>query len=385
MLAADRGYVALLRLRGAGPLWLWTSLARLQYGVLPLALLLLLAERRHSFAEAGTTLAGYGLAAGLLGPFRARLADRAGVRRVLVVLAVLLALALTGLTVAADAPLAVTLFLAVLAGSVPPPVGPVMRAAWRRMAGDDQDLLRRAYSFDAVGEEVLYVLGPLVAAAAAASLGPRTAVLGSAGLLVLAAAGTAACLPKGQRPVAPRSRAGSRRRGVAGLAPVAGLGFLLGGLEVAGVAAALAAARPSAAGLPAAAVSVGSVIGGLLYGRRRWPGDHGSQARLLACAAAVAVALAATCTANVDLMVGVLSLAGLFIAPAIVSSYLLADESAAAGSTEATAWVNASFNACLALGSAAAGVVVDAASPRLAMLVLAGVASVVVLVPRPAD
>jgi len=72
MTSHNHAYVDLLKLPGAPPLVAWSSLARLMYGVLPMALLLLLVERRHSYAAAGVALAAYGLTAGLLGPLRAR-------------------------------------------------------------------------------------------------------------------------------------------------------------------------------------------------------------------------------------------------------------------------------------------------------------------------
>ncbi len=196
MSAADRGYVALLRRPGALPLFLWVNLARLVYGALPLVLLLLVAGRRGSYADAGVTLAVFSIP-GFLGPARARLVDRLGARRVLVALALGLFLAVTGLDLLAGGPLVVVLGLALLAGCTPPPVGPLMRAAWRELSGGDPDVLRRAYSLDSVGEDVLFVLGPLVAAAAASTSGASTLVPALAAVLVVAALGIGSCRPVG--------------------------------------------------------------------------------------------------------------------------------------------------------------------------------------------
>lgn len=384
MSAADRGYVALLRRPGALPLFLWVNLARLVYGALPLALLLLVAGRRGSYADAGMTLAVFSIP-GFLGPARARLVDRLGARRVLVALALGLFLAVTGLDLLAGGPLVVVLGLALLAGCTPPPVGPLMRAAWRELSGGDPDVLRRAYSLDSVGEDVLFVLGPLVAAAAASTSGASTLVPGLAAVLVVAALGIGSCRPGRMPPSAPAHAAPALLRDprfLVGLSPVAGLGLLLGGVEIASVAAALAVAGTSLAGVPAAAVSTGSVVGGLLYGSRGLPGSPRAQARWLVCVASGLVALTALGSSVFALLVGGLALAGLCIAPALVCSYLVADAAAPVGSTEATAWVNAAFNVSVGLGTAVAGGLVDATSPEGGMLVVAAAAVGMVLLPR---
>ena len=132
MSAADRGYVALVNSCDVAPLLFWVSIARLMYGVLPLSLLLLLSQARHSYADAGAALAAYGLAAGLLGPARARLCDRRGAHRVVPVLALGLVLAIAVITQVSRAPLPVVVVLALVAGCMAPPVGPLMRMAWRR-------------------------------------------------------------------------------------------------------------------------------------------------------------------------------------------------------------------------------------------------------------
>lgn len=78
------------------------------------------------------------------------------------------------------------------------------------------------------------------------------------------------------------------------------------------------------------------------------------------------------------LLVALLAVAGLTIAPAIVASYLVADQFVPVGSSQATAWVNAAFNTALAGGTSLAGVVVDVASPRAALGSAAAVAAVLV-------
>src|SRR3954452_11887993 len=104
MPTAPGGYSALRYKPNAVPLFGWSVLARFQFGVIPLALLLLLSTERHSYAEDGAVTAGYALSAGLLGPVRSRCADRYGHGRLLVVFAGLNAAGLIVLAVLASAP-----------------------------------------------------------------------------------------------------------------------------------------------------------------------------------------------------------------------------------------------------------------------------------------
>ena len=377
-------YHQLLALPGAAGLVAWTSLARLMYGVLPLAMLLLLVERRHSYAEAGAALAAYGLTAGLLGPVRARLADRLAARWALGVMGASLVIALLGVILAADAPLALLVPLLLLAGSTPPPVGPLMRASWRRLAQGDQALLARAYSFDVVSEDLIFLIGPLLAAPGVAWLGADTVVVGSSLTLLGAAAVLGSLVPRSATAIVRPGPSSGRHVPLwrswiflLGLAPMVALGLLLGSLGIAAVAVVLAAAGTTLAGLPDAVLAVGSVTAGLVFGRRSWPGSPSQQALALVGTCSALVLLAALSTGDLLMMLVVLAGAGLCVSPAIVCAYLIADRAAPMATMEATSWVNSAFNVSLAVGTAGAGVVAQAWSAGAAMATAAIAAGVV--------
>ncbi|MHB8325033.1 MAG: hypothetical protein ACYDHB_11540 [Candidatus Dormibacteria bacterium] len=378
-------YLSLLKLPGASGLFIWASLARLMYGVLPMALLLLLVEQRHSFAQAGAALAAFGLTAGLLGPARARLADRYGPRLALGVMGSALVAALASVIFAAGAPLAILILLALAAGATPPPVGPLMRTGWRRLTGAEDGLLARAYALDVVCEDLLFLAGPLVAAPCVAWSGAGTVVMGSSVTLLIAATTMAARLPAAvperlmecavpvQHPPLWRNPSF-----LLGLGPIVGLGLLLGSLGIAAVAVVLGAAGTALAGVPDAVIAAGSVTSGLIFGRRRWPGSSQQQARALVGTAAALAFLAALLTRAPGVMLLVLAGVGCCVAPVIVCSYLIADGTAPTGGAEATSWVNSALNVSLAAGTAAAGVLVGAWSAGVAMAAAAAVAVLVV-------
>ncbi len=375
MPTADRGYLAVLRRPHAAPLVAWASLARLQFGVLPIATLLLLASTRGSYAEAGAATAAYGLAVGLLMPLRARAADRWGHDRVLVAFSLLNALGIAAVLALASGPLWLLVVVSLAAGSLPAPVGPVVRSSWHDIVGGDDDLLRRAYSFDSVSEEVLYVVGPIVAAAAVAVWGAPAVILASATALVIASIGLTTVL-RGMRSSGderpPRPRVPWRSVAfLLGLLPAIAIGLLLGGLELAAVALIVSLVGEGVAGVPAALISIGSIVGGLVYGRRRWPGTAAVQSVVAVLGAAAAVAVGASVAGTLPAVLAAFLVAGLFVAPAVVASYLVADEAVQGASAESTAWVTAAFNVGTAAGTLMAGFLVDARSPGTAMLALA--------------
>lgn len=175
-------YAAVLRRPGATRAFAAATLSRLSYGTVALALLLTIQRATSSFGVAGSVVAAFGLPSLLL-PYKARLIDRLGRRRVLVPLGVgcaatLLAVAVLAATGTASA--AVYLLLAVAAGVLAPPVGPVMRAVWAALTPEPA-ARQRAYSLDAASEEALFVLGPVL-------VGLLTALVDAWAALVLTAA-----------------------------------------------------------------------------------------------------------------------------------------------------------------------------------------------------
>lgn len=377
---APGGYAALFRIPGLPRVFGWASLARLQFGVIPLVLLLLLAAQRESYAEAGAATAGYALTAGLLGPLRAHSADRWGHGRTLFCLATVNAVALGLVVLLAGAPFVLLMSVAVVAGCFPPPVGPVMRSTWRTLATGSQQL-QTAYSLDTVTEELLFVVGPVVAAVGVAHLDGR-AVLGlSAAALLTAALGLWRSLPSRDSndcaPVEPVPKQPHWRSYVflLGLTPALGSGILLGALDLAAIVAAIRLSGNAAAGLPAAVLSLGSVVGGLAYGRRRWPGRALRQA--IACVGLTAAGAAIMAALVGHLLIFLLAVAftGLFVAPAMIATYLAAEVATSEPTAETTSWVNSAFNVGAAVGTAFAGVLVDQRGPAIAILVGAIVAS----------
>ncbi|MGW0485521.1 MFS transporter [Nonomuraea sp. NPDC003214] len=358
-------YVAVLSHPGAARAFGFALLGRLSYGTVFLSLTLALTATAGSYALAAGVLALFGLAVSVLSPVRAWLVDRYGPRRALPPMAGLYAALLGCLAVLTWQPGAPWWLLAVLAaaaGGCSPPLGPVMRTLWSDLLGD-QRLLQRAYSLDTVAEELLYIAGPLLAGLVSVVVDPAAGVAMSACLVATGtfALVTSPAMRPGAAPAAARRR--ERGPGVRALfTPVvvaAALGLCLGALTLLVVVFAQRQQQPAAVAWVEAALSAGSAAGGLAYGAIAWRASGAVRLRLLAAALGLAVA-AAGAVPNLAGLAGAAAVAGLFVAPALTTAYLLADELAGPRNrTQAGAWVNTAFNAGNSLGTAGAGLVVE--------------------------
>jgi MFS family permease len=246
-------------------------------GMYGLAILLLVRDAHGSFAVAGRVVGAFGVANALGAVAQGRLMDRFGQPAVLRRVAPVHAALLVALVLAADrdAPSWVLAVCAFGAGAFLPQVPAAMRSLWTALV-DDQDLRQTAYALVTIVFEVSVVTAPVVTAAIAAVASPAAAVLtaaavGASGALVFAA--TAASrrwhgTPHEVGPLGPLHARGVRTLFLVLLA----FGTAVGVLQVALPAFAAGRGSAEAGGFYLAAISAGSLVGGLVYGSRRWPG-----------------------------------------------------------------------------------------------------------------
>ena len=158
-----------------------------------------------------------------------------------------------------------------------------------------------------------------------------------------------------------------------------GVGLILGTVEVAVPAIANRQGSVGLAGILLASFAAGSAAGGLLYGRRTW---RSSLAKRLLISVTVMTTLCAVLTTIESVVVLGFGLAavGFFLAPSLVTGYLLADDlTAAEVRTEASSWINTAVNAGAAVTAAMVGFAVDAVQPRLGFIIGAAAALIVLM------
>ncbi|MER6320517.1 MFS transporter [Streptomyces coelicoflavus] len=387
-------YAAVLRVPHARRTFAAALVGRLSYGTVSLALMLSLTRSTGSYAVAGLVMALFGATSVFLSPYRASLVDRHGPRRALLPMALLYAALLCVLAEVCrrpGTPEAVLAVTAALAGACTPPLGPTMRAVWARLL-PDRALLQRAYSLDGVAEELLFVSGPLLVGALVAVAPPVAGVVLSA---VLVAAGTLAFVtspmtaapgPDGRQKndgPAPKGRADGQVRAL--LQPVvvaAAVGVSVSAVDLLVVA--YAGERDLGDGAVAwvlAALSVGSAVGGLVNGAVAWSSP--TRARLPFFAVGLGLCLAAAGLApGLGTLIPAVMCAGLFVAPALTTAYLIADECAAPGfRVRAGAWCNTAVNAGGSAGAAAVGLLVERLPLPVCFAVSGAVAAAAALVP----
>ncbi|MFJ9039628.1 MFS transporter [Streptomyces sp. NPDC102406] len=388
-------YAAVLRTPYALRTFGAALLGRLSYGTVSLSLMLAAEATTGSYAVAGTVMAVFGAASVLLSPLRARFVDRYGPRRALTPMALGYA-ALLGVVAAVTwrpgAPGWLLVALALCAGAATPPLGPTMRAVWSRLLPDKR-LLQRAYSLDGVAEELLFVSGPLLVGVLVLGAPAALGVALSAGLVAVGTLVFVASPPVGSVVLeGPRRRERARVVGRIGhpVAVTLGVGVALGATDLLVLAFAGDRGRADTAAWILAALSAGSAVGGLVNGAVEWRIPARSRLTLLTFGLAAALGAAALAPGLLALAAAV-ACVGLFVAPALTTAYLIADEAVDPGlRTQAGAWVNTAVNAGSSGGTAGVGLLVGHlplsvcfAAAATAPL-LAGLATTVRRAPRPA-
>jgi predicted MFS family arabinose efflux permease len=358
-------YRAVLALPHARRLFAAALAPRLCYGIVGLPLLFSIQNDSGSIASAGLAVSAFGLAVALPGPARARLVARWPAA--LTVLACCYATALSVIAIACSlhVPAPVVIGLALAAGLCPPPVGPVMRAYWTRIA-PDESARQRALSLDGAAESTVFALGPplsgaLIAACSAPVVLAGCAALAATGSLLFTAAAKAIA-PSAAGELGVRGGAESFR--IRGLLPFLGLtAVAAAAIAVADITAA-AAWGAASTGLLTALLPIGGVLGGLAYGRRQWRVPVIRRPLVVAALLAACYALPALAFGRPSAAIALFA-AGACADILLVTVYQLAD------GMVAQAWASTAYNLGSALGTAAGGALAARLGPQAAFAIVA--------------
>lgn len=374
---ADRiSYRQVLRTPGVLRVFLPGLLGRLSLAMIGLALLLAVVDATGSFAIAGLLTGAFGLANVIASPWRARLVDRWGQRRILNLLSATNAAALCMLAALLSQGVDTVLVLgttAILIGLSTPPLGAAMRVLWASVTPAGPIRIR-AYSVDAVAEELTFTTGPVAIAAIIAATSPLAGLLVTAALVLTGTIGMTSGPVSAHHTGAAHRLASKdkplRQKGfIPNLIILLGVGIVLGAIEVAVPATADRGTSVTLAGSLLSAFAAGSAIGGLLYGQRTWHSSLGTRLVVLCAlmsAGTIALAFAASILATALILIAV----GFFLAPSLITGYLVADSiTAPAARTEASSWINTSVNLGASLSAAATGLIIDQSSPAAALTI----------------
>jgi MFS family permease len=337
-------------------------LARIPVTAIPLALILLAREGGRSYAFAGIATGAYTVSLALTAPVLGRLADRFGTRPVLAIggplcAAALLVLAAGGVTM----PGAAFVALAIVAGAVLPPLGPLARSLFPRML--QSPAVERLYAIDASAQELAFVIGPLVIAGLVAVMSPAQALAVVAAMLTV---GVLIFSVISSRVPGPRPAGDHLHRtplASAGLRAVLAVTFLLGvgygTIEISIPAAMDALGERGRAGLVLAVWSLGSMIGGAIAAVRVTD-DQVRRLQLVLAGSVVIGGVLPLVADRPDALIPLLVVHGAMVAPALAVLYALVPANVPGRLTEAFAWLSSALVGGIAAGTALAGAAVDA-------------------------
>jgi predicted MFS family arabinose efflux permease len=303
-------------------------------------------------------------------PILGRLIDRHGARRLLEVTGFSQPLALGAVVASAKLALPFPLIVAsaLVAGALAPPITTLTRTMWRHRFERDEDR-RMAFALDAVTIEINFTIGPALMAAILAAVGATFAFC-TAIVAIVAAVTIFAFSPA----VAYFQKGEARERHLLGplteprlwalFAATFGLALGIGQLEVGYPAYATALGIPALGGVLLGVNSLGSALGGAIYGGMRY---KASVERQFATAMGLMV-LPLFLHAVVEplgLFAAVAFVAGALIAPSIAAQSVLVSRLAPAHyATEAFTWSSTFILTGLGSGMALGGQLVETIGVR---------------------
>ena len=345
-------------------------LARLPISMVGIGIVLMVSAEYGSYGLAGRVSAVYVIGAAVCGPKLARLVDTHGQARIMrpaIALAIAGLAALIAVTVQGAHPgwLYVT---AVVAGVPSGSFGSLVRARWSFVLGDQRQL-HTAYSLESALDEMVFVIGPVLATVLATSVAPAAGLvvpilaLLVGGYLFLSLAGTEPPAHARATDAAGRhTPRGSviRAPGMLVLAVVfVAVGSIFGATDVATVAFAQERGSKASAGFVLASFALGSMISGLGYGARHWGTPLWKRFAISVVALAAGVSLFFLAT-SIPALAVVMFVTGFAIAPTLINGNGLVQFCVPPSRlTEGLTWVGTSLGIGVSVGSSIAGMLID--------------------------
>ncbi|MBL1085187.1 MFS transporter [Streptomyces actinomycinicus] len=343
-------------------------LGRMPLSMMGIGVVTMVSQLTGRYGLAGGLSATVALAVAAVGPQVSRLVDRHGQRRVLRPATLVALTAAAGLLLAAHFGWPDWVLFACAAGiGTVPSLGAMIRARWAALYRGTPKL-HTAYSFESVVDEVCFIFGPII------SIGLSTAWFPEAGPLLAACFLAAGVFwLTAQHATEPEPHPRERRGGGSALrstglqvlvATFVATGTIFGAVDVVTVAFADERGHKGAASVVLALYAAGSCAAGVVFGVLRFSGAP--ERRWLLGVAAMAVSMIPLLlVGNLPLLAVALFVAGLSIAPTMITTMSLIEEHVPrAQLTEGMTWVSTGLAVGVALGSSVAGWVIDAAGAQ---------------------
>ncbi|MEU3429181.1 MFS transporter [Streptomyces gardneri] len=348
---------------------------RMPLSMMGIGVVTMISQVTGRYGLAGALSATLAMSAAVLGPLVSRLVDRHGQRKVLRPVTLVSLAAAAGLLVCVQqqAP-DWTLFVFTAVIGCVPSIGAMTRSRWASIYRGDERRLHTAYSWESIVDEVCFIFGPIISIGLSTTWFPEAGPLFAAVFLAIGVfwlTAQRATEPVPHPPVVgEKSVSALRSPGlqVLALAFVA-TGAIFGSVDVVTVAFAEEQGHKAAASLVLAVYALGSCLAGAVFGLLHLKGEPSRRWLLGVCAMAVSM-IPLLLAGNLPLLAVALFVAGLSIAPTMVTTMALVEAHVPRTKlTEGMTWTGTGLAIGVALGSSAAGWVVDASGAEAGYVV----------------
>ncbi|RWL16171.1 MULTISPECIES: MFS transporter [Mesorhizobium] len=366
-------YREIFKARGAKGFAAAGFVARMPMAMAPIGIVAMLSQTHGEYWLAGAVSATYALANAFVAPQISRLVDRLGQARIVVPTTVISVLAFVVLVAAANQDWPIwTLFVSALLAAAMPSIPAMVRARWTELFRDRPEM-NTAFAFESAADELVYIAGASLSVGLSVALFPEAGMLAST--LFLAFGSTAFILQRSTeprvRPVDQGSRGSAIRLRPVQIVTLAliFIGATFATTEVSTVAITKELGQPGAASLVIGVYALGSFVVGIIIGALNLKTP-------LQIQLAIAIAIIALTTLpllvadTVPLLALAVFVSGVAISPTFITAFGLIERRVPeAMLTEGVTWVMTGIGIGMALGSFAAGWVVDAFGAQSGFLV----------------
>jgi MFS family permease len=352
--------------------------ARLPMSMVGIGIVLMVSALYDSYGLAGRVSALYVIFQAACSPQLARLVDRLGQARVMRPAIAVSAVGIVGLVGAGalHAPPACLYVAAAVTGATIGSFGALVRARWSHLL-DDARQIHTAYSLESALDELVFIVGPVLATLLATGVQPTAGLV--VPVIAMVAGGYWFLAQRATQPpargVGPGDARGSvlRSRGMVVLALVfIGMGSIFGATDVSTVAFAQEKGSKGSAGAILAVFALGSMISGLGYGMRHWLSPLWKRFAVGVVALAAGVSLFFLVD-SLAALAAVMFITGFAIAPTIINGNGLVQHFVAPNRlTEGLTWVGTSLGIGVSVGSSVAGYLIDGRGSPGGFLVVVG-------------
>jgi len=370
------GYKTLIKTPGAMKFSIPGVIARMPISMDSLALIFIVVAVSDSYALAGALSATASVVIAFATPHWSRVADRIGQSAMLVrvIPFKVLGLSLFTVLVLNQAPVWSWFATIILAESMSVNTGGLVRRRWLHILSpdetstaedeNDRHLVNTAYSFEALMDEVVFILGPIIVTACATTIAPAAGII--SGIIFMAIGVPLFVLQKSTEPPAMPKRiidphpAVIRNKQIqAVVLATTLLGGFFGSIAIVTVAFAGQRGQESKSGILLATWAMGSGIAAIINGTIKWKLTNG--ARFLIFLFALTLLSVPMLFAHSMVWLAVtLFLNGFAIAPLVINAYGVAEAAVPSDQiTETLTWVVAGMPMGGAISSALSGQIID--------------------------